>query len=219
MSDWILRAGQSVEVIVSIDTDDPNRTEYHDLYNKAGFDVKIIENANRSAVDAVNAAAKVSTGDILVVVSDDFACPQLWALILEKHLKNSKNFLFKASDGNQKYIVTLPIMDRAYYNRFGYIYHPDYLHMFCDTELTHVADCLRKLIIRNDILFKHNHYSVIRKKRDDVSVRADATWEDGKRVYLKHCREKFGLGKDVDIMNLTAEGHQHKMWLKQNGIW
>lgn len=219
MSDWILRAGKPVEVILSIDTDDPNRTEYHDLYRQAGFEVKIIENANRSAVDAVNAAAAQSTGDILIVVSDDFTCPKLWALILEKHIGDRKDFLFKVNDGNQKYIVTLPIMDRTYYNRFGYIYHSDYLHMFCDTELTHVADVLRKLVVRNDLLFRHNHYSVVRKKRDDVSIRADQTWNDGKRTYLKHCKEKFGLGKDVDIMQLSADGHQHKEWLKGNGVW
>lgn len=220
MTDWILRAGKPVEVIVSIDSDDPNKWEYHSLYKNTGYDnVTVIENPNRSAVDAVNVAAAQSTGDILIVVSDDFACPQLWALVLEKNIGKKRDFLLKVNDGIQKYIVTLPIMDRTYYNRFRYIYHPDFLHMFCDTELTHVADALRKLVVRNDLHFKHNHYSVLRKTRDDVSVRADQTWNDGKRTYLKHCKEKFGLGKEIDIMQLSPEGHQHKEWLKGNGIW
>lgn len=217
MNEWINRAGCEVEVIVSLDTDDPSLTEYVRIY---GERFKLIINSNRSAVDAMNQAAQHSTGDILVGVSDDFACPKNWALILLKHAKTWKDFVLKVNDGTQSYIVTLPIMDRTYYNRFGYIYHPDYLHMFCDTELTHVADCLRRLIIKNDLLFRHNHYSVLREPKDHIARRADATWNEGKRIYLEHCKNKFGLHQfSVDVTSLAPEGLAHKQWLKNQGIW
>jgi glycosyltransferase involved in cell wall biosynthesis len=214
MSDWLTRAGMEVELIVSVDDDDPEKQEYIRLHG--GYTV--ISNPNRSAVDAVNAGAKAATGDVFIVASDDFACPRNWALILEKHLKGKKDFVFKTFDGVQNYIVTLPIMDRRYYERFGYIYYPGYLHMFCDCELSHVSDVLRKIIFRNDILFRHHHYSVTRSAKDEVSKRADSTWNDGKRLYLQRVREKFGLGKDVDVMALSSEGQAHKEWLKKAGI-
>lgn len=218
VSDWILRAGKEVEVIISIDVDDPHKQEYLDLY-QARFPVYIGE--NRSAVDAINAGAKGATGDVFIVVSDDFACPNNWALILEKFLRNKRDFVFKTNDGVQNYIVTLPILDRSYYNRFGYIYNPAYQHCFCDTELTHVADILKRLVIRNDILFRHNHYSVLqpslRGKKDETTLRADATWDHGKRLYLQRVREKFGLG-NVDVMALSGEGQTHKEWLKKHGL-
>lgn len=219
VNDWVNRAGCEVEVIVSIDVDDPQKQEYLDTYQSR---FQILIEYNRSAVDAINKAATWATGDVFVVVSDDFHCPQNWALILQKHLKNRKDFLFKVNDGVQNYIVTLPILDRKYYERFGYIYYPGFQHMFADTELTHVADVLKRLVIRNDILFRHNHYSVLqpslRGKKDEVTLRADATWDDGKRLYLQRVREKFGLGKDVDVMSLSGEGQTHREWLKKHGI-
>lgn len=202
-------------MIVSIDDDDPHKDAYRTYYSRP---VKIVESDNRSAVDAVNVGAAESTGQILVVVSDDFDCPKNWALILEKHLRGRRDFVFKVFDGTQKYIVTLPILDRVYYQRTGYIYHPDYKHMFVDTHFTHMADMLRKLIIKNDITFQHNHYSVTKQRRDEVTLRADATWNEGKATYLKHCKEKFGLGANTDIWQLSSEGHPHKEWMKRNGV-
>lgn len=219
VNDWVNRAGCEVEVILSIDVDDPQKQEYIDLY-QSRFQVLI--DVNRSAVDAINKAATWATGDVFIVVSDDFTCPKNWALILEKHLMHKKDYVLKVNDGVQNYIVTLPIMHRDYYNRFGYIYHPGYGHMFADTELTHVADVLKRLVIRNDILFRHNHYSVLqpalRGKKDEVTLRADATWDHGKRLYLQRVKEKFGLGKDVDVMALSGEGKVHMEWLKRAGI-
>lgn len=217
ISKWIDRAGKQVEVIVSIDDDDPHNDAYFTYFSSG---VTVIQNPNRSAVDAVNVAATFSTGQILIVVSDDFDCPKNWALILEKHLRGRHDFVFKVYDGLQKYIVTLPILDRAYYKRFGYIYHPDYRHMFVDTHFTHQADVLRRLIFKNDITFMHNHYSVNKNKmKDEVSERADKTWDDGKRTYIKHVKQKFGLGSGADVWQLSPEGHPHKEWMKRNGLW
>lgn len=213
VNDWVNRAGCDIEVIVSLDTDDPRLREYENIY---GDKFKVIVNKNRSAVDAMNQAAQHCTGDLIVAGSDDFACPRNWALILDKHCKNWKDFVLKVNDGVQQYIVTLPIMDRTYYNRFGYVYHPDYLHMFCDTEITHVADLLRRLRFRNDILFRHNH----KKNGDDALYRRnDATWNDGKRTYLEHLKNKFNLPAGTDVTALSPEGQTHRVWLQKHGIW
>ncbi|MFK5283673.1 hypothetical protein ACI3PL_29270, partial [Lacticaseibacillus paracasei] len=48
-------------------------------------------------------------------------------------------------DGKIKHeLCTYSIMGRAYFERFGYIYHPDYTSLWCDNEFTEVAQILGK---------------------------------------------------------------------------
>jgi hypothetical protein len=216
---WIDRAGyDDIELIVSLDNSD-NHDGYKNLFSRTGFvnentpERKIIVNINRSAVDAVNHAAKASIGTILVVVSDDSDCPNGWALKILEATNGKRDFVLKTFDGVQKWIVTMPIVGREYYDRFGYIYHPDYLHMFVDTDFTHVADVLKKIIWRNDILFPHLHYSVTRLRRDDTSIKADDTWHQGKNLYLRRFNERFGLAGHVNIWDISNQGH--RTWLQE----
>lgn len=128
MTEWILRAGKGIdlEVIISIDASDPRRDAFLKTYE--GF--QVIVNDNHNAVQAVNRAADVATGDVLIVVSDDFTCQQDWGLRVQRAIKGHRDFVLKTADGIQPYIVTLPILDRKYYERFGYIYPEVYRHMF-----------------------------------------------------------------------------------------
>ena len=57
---------------------------------------------------------------------------------------------------NEK-LVTLPIMGRAYYERFGYIYHPDYKSLWSDNEQMEVAKQLGKYKYVNSQIYKHQH--------------------------------------------------------------
>lgn len=207
---WEQRAYvKNYEVIISIDENDPDR----DKYLKYHEGKKVIINPNRSAVDAINNAAKHAIGDILVVVSDDTDCPVAWDDKLLHACSGQEDFVLKVFDGIQKWIITMPVMDRKYYDRFGHIYPPEYLHCFCDTHLTHVAEMLDKVVWRNDILFPHLHYSISKAKYDQVNERADATWADGKRIYLNHFRNNFGLGGTMNRWKISND--QHVQWLKQ----
>src|SRR5207247_1570481 len=74
IGEWTARrsGAHAVEHILSIDTDD-DVAGYRRVAEAAG--VRLVVNANRSVVDAANAAARAATGDVLIVVSDDFGCP------------------------------------------------------------------------------------------------------------------------------------------------
>lgn len=184
---WRLKAGVSVEYILSLDDD--NHKEYTGL-----FLGNVIVNKNRSAIDAINNAAKIATGDILVQMADDFDCPENWGLKILEATQGKTDWVLKTQDGLQPWMITLPIMDRTYYNRFGYVYNPEYLHMFCDTELSCVADLTGRRIT-SDLMFRHNHYSTVGDKRpqDETSRRADATWNQGEKVFLERYRRNFDL--------------------------
>lgn len=205
---WISRAGIEVEYILSLDESDPVKHQY-DLPNNKDHEHYAIFRNNRSAIDAINAAAAESTGDIFIQMADDFDCPENWGLKIIEATQGKTDWILKTQDGTQGWIITLPIMDRVYYNRFGYVYNPEYLHMFCDTELTAVADLTGRKITSN-IQFKHNHYSVTGHKPDEVSQRADATWAQGERLFIERYKKNFGL---TEIKG-KIEDQSYTNWIK-----
>lgn len=205
---------QDYELIVSIDSNDPDKDHYLSVYRST--QAKIIINDNRSAVDAINNAAKVSSGEILIVISDDTGCIRSWDTIISKATEGKSDYVLKVYDGIQIWICTMPIIHRTYYNRFGYIYHPSFTHMFCDTFLTHQADALKKVIWRNDIKIDHLHYSVTRSGKDPVTLAADSTLKQGEEVYVGLIKQNLLI--DGDIWNLSDYAASHIQWCRNKKI-
>jgi len=195
MGKWIDSADGEVEMIVSIDSDD-DVDAYINAYShgwmlspNSDYKKIIIENKNRSCVDAINNAAKVATGDILVVVSDDTDCFENWDVALLKELEGKSDYLLKTDDGIQDYIVTMTVMDRKYYERDGFIYHPDYFHQFADTWLTVLAD-IRGRLIKSPLKFPHLHpgHSGGKMMSDALNHRNDLSWKSGLDVFKRHLK-------------------------------
>lgn len=195
---WRSRAVSRFQLIVSVDEDDDYvaYSQMHHLpvysQNLHGQD-RLLISRNKSTVEAINKGALIADGDILIVVSDDTDCPEHWDKILTDAIGQSRDFVMKTDDGIQKRIITMPIMDRAYFNRDGYIYNPIYTHSWCDTELTEVAHLRKRVITRMDIKFPHNHYSVIGEKPDELYQRNDLTHDRDRPIYQKRKLINFGL--------------------------
>lgn len=211
--DWIANSTTEIETILSLDSDDPTLSTYKELFP----DVTIIVNRNRSLVDATNTAAKESTGDLIIVLSDDMECFKDWDVTILEAVVGKSNFLLKTHDGAQDWIVTLHICDRLFYESLGYIYPLHYSHLFADTEVTHIADCTGRLIVRNDIKFMHNNPCYKRQGSDEVNRKAMRTQATGERTYIKRVRDNFNL-QGIDVMNLNEFANDHKMWLRKRGI-
>lgn len=183
------RANEEVEFILSLDEDEPTdhpyikSSKYITLYNAAmfthGHPYKTVVSKNRSAVDAINNAARVSTGDVLIVVSDDTDPCDAWIEYIYHEANGKTDWIMKTQDGIQPWIITMPVMDRAYYERTRNVYSPDFKHMFCDTWLTVMAD-LSGRKITSTLKFPHLNDSI----KDDVRKRSDATWEEGERMFI-----------------------------------
>lgn len=218
---WVARADTHLEIIISIDHDDPQRTKYVDNvfefvddvpliliqdkvadYNEAiatnyttgeeGHSIILIINKNRNAIDAINQAAKSASKDIFIVVSDDTDCPEHWDSAILREVGGRKDWIMKTQDGIQPWLITMTLMDRTYYNRFGYIYYPGYDHLWADTELTAVAD-LTGRVIHSDLLFPHLHPSVGKAENDELYDRNNKTWQQGSDLFYKRGRNNFDL--------------------------
>lgn len=191
-----------IEYWFSCDSDDAQMQQYIHFVSQLGVQAKY--SVNRSAIQAINRVAEMVKGNLLIVVSDDFDCFQGWDSFLLNNLAGKTDYLVKTSDGymNNNWLITLPIMDRAYYNRFGYIYQPDYLHLFSDTEMTCVGNMLGKVIdLQNpNAVFQHNHYTINKMAKDAINEKNDATWTQGKELFLSRMADDFGLAeKDILI--------------------
>lgn len=198
----------SIEYILSIDNNDPTLYDYNWMFSHE-HDTKIKYNNNWSAIEAINVVAPQSIGNLIVVVSDDFDCFEGWDEYLLSHLQGDTDYIVKTSDGymNSDWLITLPIMDRAYYNRFGYVYHPEYKHMWSDTEMTTVGHMLGKIIdLQNsNAVFKHRHYSINEMQKDAVNEKNDATWNQGKSLFLERFDRNFDLQREQIVTHFPKE--------------
>lgn len=213
---WMGKAANptDIEYILSIDISDRSQGEYLRIFDKA---CRVHNDFNISAIQAINNGAKQASGDLFIIVSDDFDCPKNWDTNLLNYLKGKSDFVVKTYDGLQPWIMTLPIMDRAYYERFGYVYYPGYKHMFCDTEMSHVADLLNKTIIV-PMTFNHNHYTQPGGlKRDAITTKNDRTWAQGEKLYLERLYRNFDI-PDIEIKGVLRCNKEHMNWLASKGV-
>lgn len=176
------------EYIIALDESDPKFSEYEEIF----YPGETFVSDSTNVVEAVNRAAAVSIGDILIVLSDDFACFENWDLSIIEAMKG-KSGVLKTWDGIQKRIVTLPIMTRNYYLDRGYVFNPLYKHSWADTDLTEEAERLGKLIVRKDIHFPHNHYSVTGEQPDHLYKRNDLTHDRDRHIFQERKRINFGI--------------------------
>lgn len=205
---WRKRGQTGFDYTLSIDIDDPLKDRYLSLFKEAN----VIINNNKSAIEAINVAADFVVSktliyddnknpisrQLLVVISDDFDCPNDWDLQLLEALNGKSDFIVKTQDGIQKTLITLPIMDEFYYNRFGYVYENSYIHMSSDVEMTMVGYMLDK-IITLPIIFKHNHYTVGGMKKDSTNEKNDMSYSHGHQNLNRRKKFNFGL-KDHEIV-------------------
>jgi hypothetical protein len=158
----------------------------------SGTNANVIMLDDNGLVKQVNFAAEHAMGNLLIAVSDDFGCPDNWDALLEAKLHDKQDYIVKTSDGLQPFIMTLPMMDRAYYERFGYIYHPRYNHMHGDEELAYVGQGLKRTITL-DLHFPHRHYSTGKMKRDATNVQNDSFYPADARTFAERRSANFDL--------------------------
>lgn len=207
---WIEKAGQKIEYILSLDESDIYQKAYFEKYGFVGSDwpdrlgihktvtgFNCVLQKNTSVVEATNQAAKQSTGDILLYLSDDFDCPDNWAnLIIEKVKDFGDTWLLKVDDCLQPFnvpVLTIPIMSRGLYNKLGYFWYSEYKSMFVDCDLYEVTKRMGVLKLAPELKFPHNHVSIGKAQDDETYRRSAANWAQGEELFKKRKAINFGL--------------------------
>lgn len=159
-----LSGENDVLFLVSCDNDDvtmnnPVVIERLKLY--PNLIVYFAERTNK--VGAINRdIEKHSNFDILVSGSDDMIPVQedYDKIIVKAMLDHFPDFdgVLNFSDGFLgSELNTLPIIGKKYFERFGYIYYPEYQSIACDIELTLVSKMLLKEACLDTVIIKHFH--------------------------------------------------------------
>ncbi len=163
-----------IRVVVSMDTDDHemNSDEVREGLKTLCGDFVFISfhyGPSLGKIDAINRDVPDDHWDILVATADDMEpVEDGWDdIIVQDMLRefpdlngslNYNNDPRLEEKGPQGFhtLITLPVIGRKLYDRFGYIYHPDYKSEWCDNEQTEVFESLGLLrhIDRRPIVHK-----------------------------------------------------------------
>lgn len=146
--------------IVSLDTDDITNSEF--VKGIASLNkLKVCFGEPSNKILAINRDVPAEGWDILINVSDDMKfIVQGFDEEIRKDFGDNLDQFIHYNDGNQKANVsTMSIIGKTYYERFGYIYYPEYQSLWSDCEEMDKAFMLGKYKYMGDdkILFRHLH--------------------------------------------------------------
>ena len=188
-------------ILVSIDTDDETMDRNFDYPNTT---IKAGESKNK--IDAINRDMELAgKWDILVNMSDDMAFTKKGfddiiraAFVEEKAGDNSwvnMDRCLHIPDSNRNDLITMAIMGRAYYDRFNYIYHPDYKSLWCDNEMTDVAKKLGCYKFVDEQIVEHRHPAYLKwnLKPDPQYVKTESFMAEDEATYRRRKEINFNL--------------------------
>lgn len=194
-----------IHYVITLDSDDPRVKQYEQVAEQIIEEypnLKITWDLGFSTgkINAVNRDMDKTAGwDIVVLASDDMICQQPgWDEVIREmmrmHYPDTDGVLF-FSDGHQP-LNTMPIIGHTYFKRFDYIYHPDYISLWCDNEFMEVADKLSKQTRFDDVLFEHQIWFNGRQfdhTNDDLQKREQKFYKQDGETFKKRKALNFGL--------------------------
>ena len=167
---------ENTHYVISCDNDDATMNNSEIISKlKSLKNTSVVFNENRmikgsmksnftTKICAVNSGVENQDFDICLLASDDMH-PEIEgydSIIVDdmkKYFPDTDGVLWY-NDGYQgDKLNTLCILGKKYYDRFGYIYHPSYITLYCDDEFTKVSQRLNKCQYINKTIIRHKHWS------------------------------------------------------------
>jgi hypothetical protein len=167
---------------------------------------------NKSKIEAVNAdMEKIEyPWDIVVLVSDDMI-PQVRGYddVIRNYMLSKfpdTDGILWFNDGTQgKNLNTLSIMGRKMYESFGYIYHPSYKSLFCDTEFTDLCNgsLASKCLYIDYCIIRHEHPGTgFKQKQDSLYEKNQKYWNEDMLTYIH--RKKYNYDWTILIASIAG---------------
>jgi hypothetical protein len=166
----------------------------------------VVNEGRRCAVDAWNEAAKASTGWLLITVADDYRPPEHWDSQLHSMIgpvpetRNCKEYKYEYvldvdnGDGSD-HLLPFSFISRAYYERLGCLFWPEYFGLGADNDFTERAR--RDGVVSNARHIKFSHPQL---PADDLIYqwqhRPEAE-EAYRRVFSKREAQGFPYGAEA----------------------
>lgn len=185
---------------------------------------QIFFSPNKSKIEACNAnMGEINwEWDIVVLVSDDMI-PQLKGYddVIRNHMMSrfpDTNGILWFNDGHQgDKLNTLCVFGRSMYHSFGYIYHPDYKSLFCDTELTDLCkgEFASKCLYVPHCIIRHEHPGTgYAQNMDALYDRNQKYWNEDMYTYIR--RKTYAY--DINFLIPTIPGREASLTRLVNSI-
>ena len=177
---------------ITLDSDDKETFYSAELYEiLKDHRVSVKYGTSKSKIDAINRDVPKSGWDILVNLSDDQVFTRKgFDKVIAEHCTNS-TFLHLPDGYVNERLATMSIISKAYYDMFGYIYHPDYTSLWCDNEAMEVAQALGCYKYVNEHIFTHEHPAWTGEKPDEQLIKTQNYYRQDERTYRK--RKSLGF--------------------------
>ena len=189
---------KNMRIVATIDDDDKemNTDRCYDRYAmlEGSLKFEICWGKSKNKIDAINRGVPKEGWDILVNVSDDMEFT-MYGFDEDIRAEFGGNFdlCLHYPDGNTKEIITMSILGKHYYDRFNYVYHPEYVSLWADNEQTEVAKILGKYRYINKELFSHNHPAFGKAETDQQYIHTESYYYIDKDTYDVRKFNNFGL--------------------------
>ena len=150
------------------------------------------------SVDKCNAAAAISSGEIIMQSSDDLYAPCFWDEQLITQLPDpSQEIVLKLCDGHpdhRKNIIKNICMTRVRYLKQGFWYHPDLFHLFSDNFYSEMA--IKEDVVKDatQIVFEHRHPFYGKGKWDEHYEKSncDEAYKESRPIFERLIKE-YGI--------------------------
>jgi hypothetical protein len=204
----LLSGKHEVSFIITLDEDDstmntPKMRMWLDELAQAN-DIQYFYGNSKSKVEACNANMDGAEGDVLLLISDDmFPVQEDYDDIIYRTYQNTfpdYDGAIKFNDGIRKDpLMTLPCLGWKLYERFGYIYHPDYTSVFCDNEQTSACMLMGKFAVSDICIAKHLWIPGNHDQADELHQRNDSgeMYEKDGKVFEERKNNNFGVLREV----------------------
>lgn len=196
--DNILAMSESSDyfIVAKLDEDDMTMNDPLVKERLLSYPMVIVKwGTSRSKIHAINRDLDdIPPFDIMVCMSDDmrFRTPGFDNIIRENMPADLDGFCHMRDDYAKDRVCTVSIIGKRYYQRDGYIYHPDYYSMWCDDEATAVAK-VRGCYIDIPGEIEHLHYTNDRKAMKDELYWRNDTYNKDKAVFEQRKARGFDL--------------------------
>ena len=187
--------------------DDPSRVEYivcaderrkpdllmpllrGEIIHSRWMPFRAIYNQGREcAVDAWNFAAAEAKGEVMITVADDYFPPEHWdSAIMESITPLSKTWtpgckkefvLDVDNQDNSHPLLPFTFISRAYYQRLGYLFWPEYMGIGADVDFTEVARRDGVVVDARHLKFEHRHWGRGLREFDQVDAHQQSAEAD-----------------------------------------
>lgn len=190
---------ENYQILVSVDKDDTSMATMEQNF-WGNSKVVFCYGHSTGKINAINRDLNViDKWDILVNMSDDmvFNTKGFDVIIRESFAAFEGGYeldrCIHFPDGNTTELITMSILGRKYFDRFGYIYHPDYISLFCDNEQTDVAKLLGKYCYTPIMIFEHLHPAFGKAQSDQQYDHTESFWHQDEATYKLRRSMNFGI--------------------------